>query len=131
MKALSKYEQDHNIVYVFACGKGVKIPISSYETKGNRKKLVAAYSDASPLIAAIYESEPFELLIGTKSGKGAIINTKLMPLKTTRTSIGSTLVSLKAGDEVTFALKDFENKFPDTSGLRKTKIPAVLTTIKK
>ena len=131
MKALKKYEEGHNLVYVFACGKGVRVPISSYETKGNRKKLVAAYSDASPLVAAIYESEPFDLLIGTKSGKGAIINTKLLPIKTTRTSIGSTLVTLKAGDEVTFALKDFEKAYPETTGLRKTKIPALLTTLKK
>jgi len=131
MKALKKYEEGHNLVYIFACGKGVKIPISSYETKGNRKKLVAAYSDASPLVAAIYESEPFELLIGTKSGKGAIINTKLLPLKTTRTSIGSALVSLKSGDEIVFALKDFEKKFPDTAGLHKTKIPAMPTAMKK
>ena len=131
MKALKKYEEGHNIVYVFACGKGVRVPVSSYETKGNRKKLVAAYSDASPLVAAIYESEPFDMLIGTKSGKGAIVNTKLLPIKTTRTSIGSTLVTLKAGDEVTFALKDFEKKYPETAGLRKTKIPAMLTTLKK
>ena len=131
MKALKKYEEGHNIVYVFACGKGVRVPVFSYETKGNRKKLVAAYSDASPLVAAIYESEPFDMLIGTKSGKGAIVNTRLLPIKTTRTSIGSTLVTLKAGDEVTFALKDFEKKFPETAGLRKTKIPAMLTTLKK
>lgn len=131
MKALKKYEEGHNLVYIFACGKGVRVPISSYETKGNRKKLVAAYSDASPLVAAIYEKEPFDLLIGTKSGRGAIVNTKLLPIKTTRTSIGSTVVALKAGDEVAFAMKDFEKKYPDTAGLRKTKIPAMLTTLKK
>ncbi|MBQ9745903.1 MAG: topoisomerase IV [Clostridia bacterium] len=131
MKALKKYEEGHNIVYIFACGKGVKIPVSSYETKGNRKKLVAAYSDASPLVAAIYESEPFDVLIGTKAGKGAIVNTKLIPLKTTRTSIGSTLITLKKDDEVEFALKDFAEKYPDTTGLRKTKIPAAPTSLKK
>ena len=131
MKALKKYEEGHNLVYIFACGKGVRIPVSSYETKGNRKKLVAAYSDASPLVAAYYESEPFDLLIGTKSGKGAIVNTKLLPLKTTRTSIGSTLVTLKTGDEVAFALKSFEKQYPDTSGMRKTKIPAMPTALKK
>jgi len=131
MKALKKYEEGHNLVYIFACGKGVRVPVSSYETKGNRKKLVAAYSDASPLVAAIYEKEPFDILIGTKSGKGAIINTKLLPIKTTRTSIGSTVVALKAGDEVAFALRDFEKQYPDTQGLRKTKIPAMLTSLKK
>ncbi len=131
MKALKTYEPAHNIVYIFANGKGVKIPVSSYETKGNRKKLVAAYSDAAPLAAAIYESEPFEILIGTKTGKGAIINTKLLPLKTTRTSIGSTVIALKKDDEVAFALKDFAKEYPETAGLRKTKIPAAPGTLKK
>lgn len=131
MKALKKYEETHNIVYIFANGKGVKIPVSSYETKANRKKLVKAYSDASPLVAAIYESEPFELLIGTKSGKGCIINSKLIPVKSTRTSSGVTLVTLKKDDEVTFALKDFEKEFSDVAGLRKMKIPATPSTIKK
>jgi DNA gyrase subunit A len=131
MKALKKYEEGHNIVYVFACGKGVRVPVSSYETKGNRKKLVAAYSDASPLVAAIYESKPFDMLVGTKSGKGAIINTELLPVKTTRTSIGSSILTLKPGDEIEFALKDFEGKLQNVSGLRKTKIPASPSTLKK
>ncbi len=131
MKALKKYEQGHNIVYIFANGKGVKIPVSSYETKGNRKKLVAAYSDAAPLVAAIYESEPFDMLVGTKAGKGAIINTKLLPIKTTRTSVGSAVIALKKDDEVAFALKDFAKEYPETTGLRKTKIPAPAGTLKK
>ena len=131
MNIQKKYPAKENLVFIFANGKGVKIPVSSYETKANRKKLVKAYSDASPLVAAIYESEPFDLLIGTKSGKGGIINTKLIPVKTTRTSSGVTLLTLKKDDEVKFALKDFEKEFPDTTGMRKMKIPATPTAIKK
>lgn len=131
MTPIHEYNEAHNIIYIFANGKGVKIPISSYETKTNRKKLIKAYSDASPLIAAIYESEPFDLMIGTVSGKGCIINTSLIPLKTTRTSTGSALLSLKKDDEVAFALKDFEKQFPDTTGLRKVKVPATPSAIKK
>ncbi|MGN1095378.1 MAG: DNA gyrase subunit A, partial [Eubacteriales bacterium] len=70
MKPLKKYEPSDNFIYIFQNGKGVKIPASSYETKANRKKLIAAYSDASPIVAAMYESAPFEIMIGTKSGKG-------------------------------------------------------------
>ena len=131
VKALKKYEETHNIIYIFENGKGVKIPVSSYETKANRKKLVKAYSDASPLVAAIYEKEPFEMLIGTKSGKGCIINTKLIPVKSTRTSSGTSLLTLKKDDTVTFAIKDFEKQFPDTTGLRKIKIPSAPSPIKK
>ena len=130
MRALKGYEPSHNIIYIFKNGKGVKIPVSSYETKANRKKLINAYSDASPIVAAIYESEPFELMIGTKNGKAMIINTKLIPIKNTRTSIGVTLFTLKKDDEVKFAIRDYENEFPDTTGLRKTKIPSSGSTLK-
>lgn len=130
MRALKGYEPSHNIVYIFKNGKGVKIPVSSYETKANRKKLINAYSDASPIVAAIYESEPFELMIGSKNGKAMIINTKLIPIKNTRTSVGVTLFTLKKDDEVKFAIRDYENEFPDTTGLRKTKIPSSGSTLK-
>lgn len=130
MRALKGYEPSHNIVYIFKNGKGVKIPVSSYETKANRKKLINAYSDSSPIVAAIYESEPFELMIGSKNGKAMIINTKLIPIKNTRTSIGVTLFTLKKDDEVKFAIRDYENEFPDTTGLRKTKIPSSGSTLK-
>lgn len=130
MRALKGYEPSHNIVYIFKNGKGVKIPVSSYETKANRKKLINAYSDSSPIVAAIYESEPFELMLGSKNGKAMIINTKLIPIKNTRTSIGVTLFTLKKDDEVKFAIRDYENEFPDTTGLRKTKIPSSGSTLK-
>lgn len=130
MRALKGYEPSHNIIYIFKNGKGVKIPVSSYETKANRKKLINAYSDSSPIVAAIYESEPFELMIGSKNGKAMIINTKLIPIKNTRTSIGVTLFTLKKDDEVKFAIRDYENEFPDTTGLRKTKIPSSGSTLK-
>lgn len=130
MRALKGYEPSHNIIYIFKNGKGVKIPVSSYETKANRKKLINAYSDASPIVAAIYESEPFELMLGSKNGKAMIINTKLIPIKNTRTSVGVTLFTLKKDDEVKFAIRDYENEFPDTTGLRKTKIPSSGSTLK-
>ena len=130
MRALKGYEPSNNIIYIFKNGKGVKIPVSSYETKANRKKLINAYSDSSPIVAAIYESEPFELMIGSKNGKAMIINTKLIPIKNTRTSVGVTLFTLKKDDEVKFAIRDYENEFPDTTGLRKTKIPSSGSTLK-
>lgn len=130
MKALKNYESKHNFIYIFENGKGVKIPVSSYETKTNRKKLIAAYSSSSPIIAAFYEAEPFDIMIGSAAGKAIIISTKLIPTKTTRTSSGITLFSLKKGDTVSFALKDYEKKYPNTSGLRKTKIPSAGSTLK-
>ncbi len=131
MKALKSYEPSHNIIYIFENGKGVKIPVSSYETKTNRKKLINAYSDASPLAAAIYESEPTDILITTSSGKGIIINSSLIPIKSTRTSAGVALITMKKTDRVVTASKDFDKETSSLQGLHKTKIPASPSAIKK
>ena len=41
-------------MFFFDNGKAAKVTLSSYATKTNRKKLINAYSDKSPLVAAYY-----------------------------------------------------------------------------
>ena len=53
--ALTK-DYSGNILFFFENGKVAKVPIKSYETKTNRKKLANAYSDKSPLIALFPEA---------------------------------------------------------------------------
>ena len=47
-------EGDH-MVFIFENGRGVRVPVSVYQTKSNRRKLTGAYSTASPIVAAFYE----------------------------------------------------------------------------
>lgn len=124
MKKITSYEPNHNMIFIFRNGKGVRVPVSSYETKNNRRKLVNAYSDASPLVAAFYESEPFELMLIANVGKAIVINTSLIPQKSTRSAQGVTLYTLKKKQELTDAITDFGNKYANTRKYRKTKIPA-------
>ena len=37
------------VLFFFESGKVAKVPLSSYDTKSNRRKLTGAYSDKSPL----------------------------------------------------------------------------------
>ncbi|MBR6920810.1 MAG: topoisomerase IV, partial [Clostridia bacterium] len=97
MKVLDGYEDKHNMIYVFENGKGVKVPMSAYETKGNRKKLTGAYSTKSPLVAAFYEDEPFNIALVSDAKRAILFSTKLIPVKPTRTAGGVTLFSLKKG----------------------------------
>ena len=131
MKALTQYPEGDNIIFIFENGKGVKIPVSSYETKTNRKKLTGAYSDASPLVGAFYESEPLDIVIINSDGKGILINSALIPQKSTRTSSGVILFNLKKNHKVVSALcgKSAE-KYYDVLKIRKTKIPASGVAIK-
>lgn len=127
MKALKKYNEDHNMIFLFANGKGVKIPVTAYETKNNRKKLTGAFSDVSPIVAAIYEEgKSMDLLLENSADKGILISSELISVKTTRTSQGVTLFTLKDPVEITSVrygdeIADIENM----QKLRKNKLPAV------
>ena len=129
MKVMTDTKETDHIVFIFENGKGVRVPLSSYQTKGNRKKLVNAYSDASPAKGIFYESSPFELMILTNHDKAIVIKSSLIPEKTTRTSSGVQLITLKKGDTVKLSCSDFENRFENTKGYKKIKIPAVGTLI--
>ena len=92
-----KNEEDGgNIVFVFNNGKAVKIPLASYITKTNRKKLTNACSTAAPCVYVGYEKEAYDIMMITENGRALAVSTENVPLKTTRTSAGSTMMTLKA-----------------------------------
>ena len=131
MKAMSSYPKEDNFIFIFKNGKGVKIPVTAYETKTNRRKLTGAFSSASPIAAVIYEHEPLDIFIENSAGKGILINSSLIPQKTTRSSAGVILFNMKNGLEVTNVRygegidKDYASK------CRKNKIPATGVAVKK
>ena len=126
MRIHKGFNEGENLVYVFENGKGVKIPASCYETKAPRRKLVNICSSSSPLVGVFYEKEkePFEIIMVSDAERAIIIKTSLIPTKTTRTSSGVTLMTLKKGQRIIDCRSDFEAKYADTKGYRKLKIPA-------
>ena len=123
MMAIKKYDENKNFVFIFENGKGVKVPVSSYETKVARKKLVNAYSASSPAVAAFCEEKPFDLLIVNSAKRAILISTKLIPKKTTRTSSGVSLFSLKPDQKIVSATDDL-SLYPGAEKCKKIKIPA-------
>jgi len=63
------------MIFVFENGKLAKVDMASYATKTNRKKLINAYSNKSPLAQAIYIKEDTELVICSSSGRMLLVNT--------------------------------------------------------
>ena len=115
-----------HMIFIFRNGKGVRVPLSAYETKSNRRRLTGAYSAASPLVAAIYEKETTEVLIISDAGKAILIKSSLIPEKTTRTASGVILYQLKKKQQVVEALAgEAVAKYPDAQKCRKIKIPAL------
>ena len=119
------YKAEHHIIYIFENGKGVRVPVSAYDTKGTRRRLTGAYSDASPIVAAFYEESPVNVMIMASDGRGIYINSSLIPEKTTRSASGVILMSLKKDQKVTSAVfGDAADSFPSAAKYKKTKIPS-------
>ena len=129
MRVQKDYPENEHFVYVFENGKGVRVPASCYETKGNRRKLVNAYSSASPICAVFYEieKEPFEILLVSDAERAISLKTSLIPIKTTRTSGGVTLMTMKKGNKLLYATDNIPESY--SKGYKKLKIPASGTAI--
>ena len=131
MNIQNKYPQKENLVFIFANGKGVRVSVSNYETTGNRRKLTSAYSKAAPIVAAFYEKAPMEVLLTASDQRAIVIKSSLIPLMSTRTSNGVTLMSLKKGETLTGATVNPEEFPEDAKGLKKIKIPATGVLLNK
>ena len=130
MNVQNSYPAKENVVFVFANGKGVRVSVSNYEISGNRRRITSAFSDKSPVVAAFYEKEPFELLLVSSDNRGIVIKSSLIPVMSTRTSGGVTLMSLKAGQTVVRASRDLSSLADGSKGLKKLKIPATGVPLK-
>ncbi len=117
---IKENEEKGNLVFVFKNGKGVKIPLESYKTKGNRKKLTGAISIDSPCIYIGFERTPYDIVIYSENGRALAVNTSDFPVKTTRTASGSTLMTLKAKTFVKKAEDASEEKHGNIKKLKKS-----------
>jgi DNA gyrase subunit A len=84
-----------NNLFFFENGKAAKVPLSAYETKTNRKKLTGAYSEKSPLVAAFSLIADEQVAVYTTDDRCVIFSTAQLLPKTTRSTQGVSIVSLK------------------------------------
>ncbi len=112
------------VLFVFENGKAAKVELSAYQTKTNRRKLLNAYSDKSPLVCALYLPEDREVLMTASSGRMLLFHTGLIASKTTKNTQGVQAMNLKKGQRVLscapFAEGDLQNP-----GRYRKKLPAL------
>ncbi len=119
--------EEHRVIFFYENGKAVRVPMDQYATQGNRKKLKKAYSDASPVASVIFEENDDYIMLINSEQKAILIRPSLIPIKTTRTSIGTVVfaMNLKKNQKITQVLQNYEEKYPEAnSRYRKVKIPA-------
>ena len=94
------HEYDGYMLFFFENGKVAKVDMSAYQTKQNRKKLLNAYSDKSPLTVALYVKEDQEVLLTASSGRMLLFHTGLIQPKTTKNTQGVQAMNLKKGQRL-------------------------------
>jgi DNA gyrase subunit A len=93
---------DGHFMFAYANGKALRVPLSAYETKSFRRKLVNAYSDKAPLAAVkVIGDEPIDLMFLSDAGKLLIVKSDLIPEKVTRSSQGVTVMRLGRNQKLT------------------------------
>lgn len=122
MVALKEYKG--YMLFFFENGKVAKVDISAYETKTNRKKLIKAYSDKSPLVAAVYVPHDKELVMKSTAGRYLLFNSGAISAKTTKDSQGVAVMSLKKGHRVDTVTDFTDGMFAKPSRYRTKNLPA-------
>jgi len=116
----------HHMVYIFENGKGVRIPLSAYDSKTRRRKISGAYSSASPLAGAVYEGDkPVPIFIRSDAGRGMLIKSSMVTEKATRTAAGVQIMTLpKKKAKVEFVTDRIEELGDDATKCRKISLPS-------
>lgn len=88
-------DYSEHILFVFDNGKAAKVPLSSYETKTNRKKLYNAYTAKASLVKLLVLYDNADVLFKSSNGRALLINTGMILPKAARDTIGVSVMTLK------------------------------------
>lgn len=104
---LLELEEDEKIIFIhpttdyegyllfgFTTGKVAKIPLSAYQTKTNRKKLIKAYYDGATCVGILFTLTDGYIELEREDGKSAIVPTDIIPEKQKRDSLGVQALSV-------------------------------------
>ena len=119
-----------NLLLVFENGKAARIDMSAYATKTNRRKLINAYSDKSPIAAVYLLREELELVCVASDDRALIFSTAQLQVKTSRTTQGVAVMSLKAKRKVVRVLELKNAEIANPSRYRVKNLPGAGAILK-
>jgi len=127
------YTKDYKgfVLFCFENGKATKVPLSAYETKQNRKKLINAYSDKSKLVEIISSEENVDVAFITTVNRALVVNTSQISEKTTKNSAGIQVQTLKKNQTVKTVKLSGEAQFANPAKYKTKNIPAAGSFLKE
>ncbi|MBQ7540707.1 MAG: topoisomerase IV [Clostridia bacterium] len=112
------------MLYFFENGKVAKVPLSAFQTKTNRKKLIKAFSDKSPVAVFRQIAEDTELVIVSSAGRMLLFSTGAVAPKPTKDTIGVSVMTLKKGQRVLEVREYTKGMFQKPYRYRTKNLPA-------
>ncbi len=138
LKSILDFDKDEEAIDVFSAngyqgffmfayenGKIAKIPLASYETKTNRKKLINSYNDKEKLVKIIYLKEDCDMAAYSNAGKILVFNSESINPKASRSSAGVQVMTLRKGAKLKRITELSKTRLKDPDYYRTKNIPAV------
>lgn len=119
-----------HVLFFFENGKAARVELAAYQTKTFRKKLTGAYSGASPLVSVLYLREDAEVAVIASDYKAVVFSTALLAPKSTRTTLGVSVMTLKKNSRVVRACFLSETAIQNVSRYRVRNLPAAGSLLK-
>ena len=122
---ISTLDYAGKLLFIFENGKISKIPLSAYITKTNRKKLTGAFSDKSPVVGMLYLMDETNILLRSDGNKAILINTELITEKSTRSSQGIQVMTIRTKQKIVSVEKVMPEQLTQLEKYRVQNIPAI------
>jgi DNA gyrase subunit A len=112
------------LLFFFENGKAARVDLKAYQTTSNRRKLTGAYSDKAPLARILRIDQDCELAVYSTEPRCLIFHTALLAPKTTRTTQGVAVMTMKPKYHLEDARPLAETSISNQSRYRVRAVPA-------
>ncbi len=120
-----------HLVFFFENGKAARVALDAYATKTNRRKLTGAYSGSSVLVSILHLTEETQIALFSTEGRALVFSSSLLTPKTTRTTVGVGVMTLKKKYRLERAEKLNDTPIQNVSRYRVRSIPAAGALLKE
>ena len=128
--ALLPGDYSGSLLFLYENGKAARVELAAYQTASNRRKLTGAYSDKAPLAAILRLTEDGEVAVYSDEPRCLILHTALLAPKTTRSSQGVAVMTLKKNRRLTEARFLAETAIQNPARYRVRSLPAAGALLK-
>ena len=119
------------MMFAYENGKVAKVALSAYDTKSNRRRLTGAYSDKALLKSILCLPADADVALYSTDGRALVVNTALLSVKSTRTTIGVSAMTLRKKAMLDYMLPLQDTQITHVTRYRSRALPAAGAILKE